>query len=277
MGRAEPGDHLGLALEASGRLVGHTRRGGADQLDGGGAGQHAVPGAPHFAHPSLAQLLLELVAPQLARAAHLGAEVVDHPGAHPGHAGHEQVGEDQPEEEERRGDPQRGRAYGDQQPDDDRHRADRGQCGQQRAAGGGRHDDGEQHHPDRDPGQSQISPVFLEPAGIAELGGGDGIAAHDLEDEPEQSSRGPARRAGSPPRAAIATTMPITPGAHWTTFAQEAGPLGGNDQRREDPRQEEDQRVEQGQDLEAGRGQAEQIGWQAGRRRRGRRDRCPRR
>ena len=81
VGRAEPGDHLRLALEAAKRLardaapalVARERR--PDELDGRGPGQHPMPGAPDLPHPTLPELLLQLIAPQLARALDLGAQL----------------------------------------------------------------------------------------------------------------------------------------------------------------------------------------------------------
>ena len=77
--RAEPRDGLRLLLEAALLLL---RRGAAadrpaDELDGRGARQHPMPGAPDLAHPALAQPLLQPIAPHLARRRHLSAETVD--------------------------------------------------------------------------------------------------------------------------------------------------------------------------------------------------------
>ena len=85
-----------------------------------------IPPSPSFSS--------RLVAPQLARALDLGAQVVDHAGADIGHADHEEIGEHEPEEELRRVHPERGGAGGDHEPDDDGDRADRGQRRQQRPA-----------------------------------------------------------------------------------------------------------------------------------------------
>ena len=117
-----------------------------------------MPGAPDLAHPALAQLLLQAVAPQLAGALDLGAQLVDHAGADIGHAHDEEVGEHQPEEELGRIDPDRGGAGRDHEPDDDGDRADRCQGGQQRPARRGRHDDREQHDPHGDPGEPHACP-----------------------------------------------------------------------------------------------------------------------
>ena len=61
-----------------------------------------MPGSPDLAHPPLAELLLQAVAPQLARALDLGAQMVDHAGTDIGHAHHEEIGEHETEEELRR-------------------------------------------------------------------------------------------------------------------------------------------------------------------------------
>jgi hypothetical protein len=104
VGRAETGDHLGFALEPAHRFFRRSdaripREGGPDELDGGRPRQHAMAGSPDLPHPPFSELLLEAVAPQLARALDLGAQVVDHAGAHIGHAHHEEVGEHEAEEE----------------------------------------------------------------------------------------------------------------------------------------------------------------------------------
>ena len=115
VGRAEAGDHLRFALEPADRFLRHSGTpspgdGGPDELDGGGPRQHAMPGPPDLSHSSLAELLLQAVAPQLARALDLGAQLVDHARTDIRHAHHEQVGEHEPEEELRRIDPERGGA-----------------------------------------------------------------------------------------------------------------------------------------------------------------------
>ena len=55
---------------------------GPNELDRGGSRQHPVPRPPHLAHAALPQLLLQPVAPQLARRGHLPAEPVDDPRTH---------------------------------------------------------------------------------------------------------------------------------------------------------------------------------------------------
>ena len=58
-----------------------------------------MPGSPDLSHPALAELLLQAVAPQLARALDLGSQVVDHTGTHIGHYHHEEVWKHETEEE----------------------------------------------------------------------------------------------------------------------------------------------------------------------------------
>ncbi len=157
---------------------------GPDQLDGRGPGQHPMAGAPDFSHSPFTQLLLQAIAPQLPRPPDLGAQPVDHPGADVGHGHHEQIGKHQPKEELRRVHPERSAAGRDRESDDDRDRADRRQGGQHRPARRGRHHHGEEHHPHGDPGESQKPLWYLESHRVAEFGGGDGVAAGDLEHQP---------------------------------------------------------------------------------------------
>ena len=201
MRRAETGDHLRLALESADAPDTPACVAPADQLDGGGPRQHAMPRAPDFAHPALSELLLQPIAPQLACALDLGAQLIHDAGTDVGHAHDEEIREHEPEEEladraERSG---AGRHH---DPDDDGDRAHRRQGGHERAAWRCRHDDREQHDPDGDPRQAQEARWFRD-HGIAELGGGDGVAADDLERQAEfitwEAERG---GSGSPPRRA---------------------------------------------------------------------------
>src|SRR5687768_6614953 len=108
--------------------------GRADELDGGGPCQHAMPGSPDLTHPTLSEFLLETVAAQLTRALDLGAQVVDDAGTDVRHAHYHEVGEHEPEAELNGGQPQRGDPRCDHETDDDGHRADRCEAGQDRAA-----------------------------------------------------------------------------------------------------------------------------------------------
>ena len=140
-----------------------------------------MPGAPDLAHAALTQSFFEPVAPQLARPLDLGAEIVDHPGTHIGHRHNEQVGEYEAKEELVWAQLDGSSPRCEREPDNDRHRADRGQGGKHRPARRSGHDYGEQHRPDGDPGEPQRPAPFAEPSRVAELGGDDAVAARDLE------------------------------------------------------------------------------------------------
>src|SRR2546422_7663801 len=73
--------------------------GGPNQLDGGRPCEHPMPGSPDLAHPPLAELLLQAVAPELSGALDLGTQIIDHAGSDIGHAHHEEIGKHEPEEE----------------------------------------------------------------------------------------------------------------------------------------------------------------------------------
>jgi hypothetical protein len=88
--RAEPRDHLRLALEAALGVIRQVALDrGTDQLDRRRSGQHAMACPPHLTHAAFAQLLLEAVAAQLTRALDLGAEAIDDARSHVGHDHHQ--------------------------------------------------------------------------------------------------------------------------------------------------------------------------------------------
>src|SRR3981081_72749 len=104
MGGAAAAVSLRCALESADCVCRHSAsripgEGGPDELDGGRPCQHAMPGSPDLPHPSLSELLLKAVAPQLALPLDLGTQLVDHAGTDIGHRHHEEIGEHQPEEE----------------------------------------------------------------------------------------------------------------------------------------------------------------------------------
>jgi hypothetical protein len=105
--------------------------------------------------------------------------------------------------------------------------------------------------------------VHLQAGGVAELGGGNGVAAHDLEHQAEDHR---AARRDAPDHHCEQHCDEDADDARrpLDDVAQEPGPVAGEDQRRKNPGQEEDQRIEQGERPEARRGEAQQVGGQAG-------------
>ena len=51
---------------------------GPDELDGGGAGQHAVRGAIHLSHPAAAEQLTQFIAAHFTFLDHLAPQARDH-------------------------------------------------------------------------------------------------------------------------------------------------------------------------------------------------------
>ncbi len=85
--RPETGSGLRLSAEpldgeARGVVPRVTEHLGTDELDRGGTRQHAVRRAVHLAHPSAADQLAQLVAPELARPGHLTPQPRHHTGDH---------------------------------------------------------------------------------------------------------------------------------------------------------------------------------------------------
>ena len=115
-----------------------------------------MPGLPHLAHSSLAELLLQTVAPQLPGSLYLSAQLVDHSRPDVGHGDDEEIREYRA----RRRSCSRftlnlccAEPYRDS--NHDRHGADRSESREQRTSGRGRHDDREQDDPYGDPGESE--------------------------------------------------------------------------------------------------------------------------
>src|SRR5918994_3326084 len=121
-----------------------------------------MPGSPHLAHSAFAELLLQTVAAQLARALDLRTKLIDHPGSDVGHAYDEEIGEDQPDEKHGGLYSEGGVTGRHHQADDDRHRADRRQRRDQRPTRRGWHHYREEHNPYGDPGESQPPALHLE-------------------------------------------------------------------------------------------------------------------
>ena len=256
--RAEARDHLRLALEPALRVLGDAGapspvERGPNQLDGGGARQQPVLGAPHFAHAALPEPLHQPVAAQLARAADLGAERVDDAGADVGHDHDEQVGEHEPEEELQRIRAERRGAR--------RHRdADRRPAPQlteasaattARRGGVGTTTVNSSVHTATHESPSQR--MFMSSARrIEELGRGDAVAADHLEGQPDVHRDAAVERDRSRITAATssATAIEITPGPHSMKLPKRQRPILRKQERREEPGHEEHEGVEQGQDAQ---------------------------
>jgi hypothetical protein len=103
--------------------------------------------------PPLTNTLHQEIAAQLARAADLFAQAIDDVRADIRHQDDEEIGEGEAEEENRDG--RRGQIARAGHGHDDRHGTYRQQGRHHRAFRRGRHDDGKQHRPDRDPGKTE--------------------------------------------------------------------------------------------------------------------------
>ena len=100
----------------------------------------------------------------------------------------------------------------------------------------------------------------LQPMGSRELGGGDGVAAGDLEHQAEAHDGRQRKRALRITAATTnATAIPITPGPHWRKLPRNWARSSGISSAGKDPGHEEDERVQQGESAEAAGGLLEQV------------------
>src|SRR5207249_7273536 len=141
-----------------------------------------------------------------------------------------------------------------------RDQAARGAGGEQRSGGRGGHDARELHAPHGPPRGPHEATVHLESHRIGELGGGDGVAAGDLECQAEVHRRGK-RKAWASDHRRDEQRDPDAEhaGTPLHEAPEESGPIGREQQRGKDSGHEEDERVQQGQDAEASGRLAEQI------------------